>query len=171
MEGGVRYERNVTPHHRRYLLLEQGIGAALFNLVLNAGIAWAMFRGMSTVPLWGQQSIMGDTVGTSLVLPLMTCLIVTRLARGHVRSGRIAALGWTRTDVPWLGWLPRRTVARALTLAAACVLLLAPIAALALRAAGVTEMSPYAFVAFKAVFAAVAAALVTPVVALWAIAE
>src|ERR687888_395312 len=102
--------------HRRYLLLEQGVGAAAFNFVLNAVIAWLMFRGEEEVPLWGQQSIAGDTIGTSLLLPLLTCLIVTRIARGHMRAGRVAPLGWTRASHPALGWLPRGTLARGLVL-------------------------------------------------------
>ncbi len=61
---------------RRYLLFEQGVGAAVFNFLLNAAIAWLIFRGADVVPLWGQQSIAGDTIGTSVILPFLTCLIV-----------------------------------------------------------------------------------------------
>src|SRR5947207_13222996 len=106
----------VSQAQRRYLLLEQGVGAAGFNFLLNAAIAWLMFRGADVVPLWGQQSIAGDTIGTSVILPFLTCLIATRLVRGHVRSGKVAPLGWSRDTQPWLGWLPRGTLARALAL-------------------------------------------------------
>ena len=78
----------MSPAQRRYLVVEQGVGAAVFNFVLNAVIAWLMFRRQDVVPLWGQQSIAGDTIGTSLLLPLITCLVVTRLARGHVSLRR-----------------------------------------------------------------------------------
>jgi len=71
----------VSPAQRRYLLLEQGVGAAGFNFLLNAAIAWLMFRGADVVPLWGQQSIAGDTIGTSIILPFLTCL-AGRGARG-----------------------------------------------------------------------------------------
>src|SRR5436190_1052786 len=106
----------VSPAQRRYLLLEQGVGAAGFNFLLNAAIAWLMFRGADAVPLWGQQSIAGDTIGTSIILPFLTCLIATRLVRGHVRSGKVAPLGWSRDTQPWLGWLQRGTLARGLVL-------------------------------------------------------
>jgi hypothetical protein len=170
IEAGIGYDAGVSSHHRRYLLVEQGVGAALFNLVLNAAIAWALFRGMPRVPLWGQTSLMGDTIGTSMILPFLTCLIVTRIARGHVRAGHVAALEWTSTP-SWLGWLPQRTLARAAILALAGVVVLAPLAALALGVAGIEELPLGRAVAFKAAFAAVAAAVVTPVVALRAIAE
>ena len=43
----------MSPRHRRYLLLDQGIGAGILNLLLNAGIAWLLFRGMegSRIPV------------------------------------------------------------------------------------------------------------------------
>ena len=36
--------------HRRYLLIEQGIGAAIFNLLLNGVIAWFAVRSLERVP-------------------------------------------------------------------------------------------------------------------------
>jgi hypothetical protein len=161
----------VSPTQRRYLILEQGVGAAAFNFVLNAAIAWAMFRGATTVPLWGRFSIAGDTVGTALMLPLFTCLVVTPLARRRLRAGSFAPLGWTRTSHPVLGWLPAGTLPRALALGAAGLLLLGPATLLVLGALEVREMSVGGFVLYKAAFAAGAGAVVTPLVALWAIAE
>ena len=161
----------MSPAQRRYLLLEQGVGAAGFNFLLNAAIAWLIFRGAEMVPLWGQQSIAGDTIGTSIILPFLTCLIATRLVRGHVRSGKVAPLGWSRDTQPWLGWLPRGTLARGLALGGAGLLVFAPPVLLAHVALGVTQHGLARFVVFKASFAAAEALVVTPLVALWAIAE
>jgi hypothetical protein len=157
--------------HRRYLLLEHGAGSAVFNFFLNALIAWLMFRGLQAVPLWGQQSIAGDTIGTTLLLPLLTCLIATRIARGHVRRGRVATLGWSRDSHPLLRLLPAGTFARGVTLAAATTALAAPVTLWALAGAGVASLGLWSFVAFKATFAAGLAAVVQPLVAVWAIAE
>src|SRR5438046_2433942 len=161
----------VSPAQRRYLLLEQGVGAAVFNFLLNAAIAWLIFRGAEMVPLWGQQSIAGDTIGTSIILPFLTCLIATRLVRGHVRSGKGAPLGWSRDTQPWLGWLPPGALARGLALGRAGLLVFAPPVLLAHVALGVTQHGLGGFVVFKASFAAAEALVVTPLVALWAIAE
>jgi hypothetical protein len=161
----------MSPAQRRYLVLEQGVGAAVFNFVLNGLIAWLMFRTQAEVPLWGQQSIAGDTIGTSLLLPLITCLIVTRLARGHVRSGKVAALGWTRATHPRLGWLPSGTTARAFALGLAGMVALAPVTIVVLTFLHVAHLGLWRFILFKASFAAAAALIVTPLVALWAIAE
>jgi hypothetical protein len=143
----------------------------VFNFALNALIAWALFRSQDVVPLWGQQSIMADTIGTSIILPLMTCLIVTPLARRRVRAGGLTWLGWSRISHPFLGWLPRSTAGRGFALGLVFMVALAPLTLLVLGYLHVAELSMWRFVVFKAGFAAAEAALVTPLVALWAIAE
>lgn len=155
---------------RRYVFLEQGVGAAIFNFLLNAAIAWAMFRGAERVPLWGQQSIAADTIGTSFILPFLTCLIVTRITWGRVRAGHLAPLAWTRESHPALGWLPEGTARRALVLGVAGLVALAPVTVGAFHAFDVPHLALQDFVIFKAGFAAVEAAVVTPLVALWALA-
>jgi hypothetical protein len=159
----------MSPAHRRYLFLEQGVGAAVVNLLINAGIAALLFRGHAIVPLWGQQSIAGDTIGTTFLLPLLTCLIVTPLARRQVRAGRLAVIEWTRESHPMLGWLPGGTVQRAFVLGVICTVIVAPLAVSALSALHITAMSFWRFLTFKAIFAALLGAAVTPVIALWAI--
>ncbi len=161
----------MSPAHRRYLLIEQGVGGGVVNFVLNLGIAALLFRGLATVPLWGQQSIAGDTIGTTFLLPLITCLIVTPLAQRQLRAGSLAALGWTRSSHPVLGWLPRRTFPRALAFGVITTVLAAPVSIWALGALDVDTLSFERFLLFKAAYAAVLGAVVTPVVALWAIAE
>ena len=159
----------MTPHHTRFLVLEQGIGSALFNLLLNAGIAWLLFRHLDVVPLWGQQSISGDTLGTCFFLPFFTGLIVTALVRRRIRAGKLQRLEWTRASHPWLGWLPPGSTKRAAVLGLACVLVVGPLTLLGLEFASISELSLRGFVIFKALFAAVLALLVTPVISLWAL--
>lgn len=166
----MRYSWRMSPAHRRFLLLEEGVGAAVVNLLLNAGIAAMLFRQNALVPLWGQQSIAGDTIGTTFLLPLLTCLIVTPLARKQIRDGRLPVLEWTRESHPMLGWLPAGTARRGFVLGVLCTAVVAPLAIWALGAAHVSGMSYWRFVTFKASFAALLGAVVTPVIALWAIA-
>jgi hypothetical protein len=158
----------VSPEQRRYLVLEQGIGAGVFNVALNAGIAWAMFRGLETVPLWGQQSIAGDTIGTAFMLPFLTTLIASRVVRGHVRRGRVAAMSWTDGAARFV---PRGLSRRGALLGIVCLVAVALPAAAALGALGVDQMSFGSFVTFKAVFAGLLAAAVTPLVARAALAD
>jgi hypothetical protein len=160
----------MSPAQRRYLI-EQAVGSCVVNLPLNAVIAWLLFRGLPIVPLFGPQSIAGDTVGTSLILPFLTCLIVTRLARRELRHGRVAAPGWTRATHPVLAWVPRGTLARALLFALVGVLTFAPLTIVALDKLGVESMSFWGFITFKACFAAFAGLFVSPLCAACAIAE
>ena len=93
-------------------------------------------------------------------------------SRGRKQAGCVEPpLGWSRDTQPWLGWLPRGTLARGLALGGAGLLVFAPPVLLAHVALGVTQHGLGRFVVFKASFAAAEALVVTPVVALWAIAE
>ncbi|HYV57948.1 MAG TPA: hypothetical protein VE911_10400 [Candidatus Nitrosopolaris sp.] len=156
----------MSPAHRRFLVLEQGVGAAIFNFVLNAGIAWLLFHQLDTVPIRGQQSIVGDTVATSVILPFLTCLIVTPIVRRRIRQGALAPLD---ARAP-LAWLPRRTGLRALVFGCLGGLAFAPVTIAILDALGVTALGFRHFVVFKASFAALAALVVTPVISLAALA-
>lgn len=158
--------------HRRFLLLEQGLGAALFNVLLNGGIAWLMVRSLRTVPAWGGDlSIIGDTIATAFLLPFITCLVVTRLARAQVEKGRVPALDWHRSSHTVLRRLPSGVLPRALVLGLACAVALGPLVVWTLALLEVRELGAWPFVVFKAAFAGALAALVTPVVALGALGD
>jgi hypothetical protein len=159
----------MSPEHKRVIFLEHGVGSALFNLVLNGAIAWAVFRGLEQIPLWGQRSIVGDTIGTCFFLPLCTALIVTPLLRRRLHSGELEALAPAWPGRLGLARLPSGTLARGAVLGGLCVALAAPVAVLAFRQLGVTGLALWPFVAFKALFAAALAALVTPLIAVAAL--
>jgi hypothetical protein len=150
---------------RRYLVIEQGLGAIFVNLGLNAAIAWAMFRGVGSVPLWGAQSIAGDTIGTCFFLPLLTTLIVSALTHRAIRIGRFDALSAVRLP------LARRPLARGVILGLACVALVAPLTIAGFVLARALELSFGNFIVFKATFAALLGAPVTPLVAWAALAD
>ena len=158
--------------HRRFLLIEQGVGAAIFNLLLNGAIAYFVARSLDTVPLWGRDvSIAGDTIFTTFLLPFFTCLFVTRLARTQVEKGKLPPLSWRRTSHATLRRLPARTSSRAVVLGLAGLIGFAPVAVWTLVALEVDTLGFWSFVTFKALFAAVLAALFTPLIALIALGD
>ncbi len=157
---------SLTRPQRRFVLLDNGVGPFVANLLINGVIAWALYRHATHVPLWGQSSIAGDTIATAFLLPAITCLIVTPMARGRVRSGRLAAV----TDTAWR-WIPRNMLWRALLIGLIGLIVLTPPTLLVFGALGIGQVSPWQFVYFKATFAAIEGALVTPFLALWAISE
>jgi hypothetical protein len=158
---------SITPAQRRYMLLDNGVGPFVVNFLINAVIAWLLFRHATHVPLWGQSSIAGDTIATSFLLPLITCLIVTPIARGRVRSGLLAQL---TSEIPGK-WLPYNTVLRSVVIGIICLIAFTPLTLVLLGVLGVNRLTPWHFVYFKATFAAIEGGLVTPFLALWAISD
>jgi hypothetical protein len=159
----------LSGEQRRFLWLAQGVVPFVINVVLNGVIGWAMFRGMTAVPLWGEASIGGDTLGTSFFLPAITCLIVTPLVRGQVRKGQAPA--FTGALAGWLRAFQRPLGLRALALGLACVPVAGGLAVAGLGALGVESLGFVPFLGFKAAYAGVLAALVTPAIALLALAD
>ncbi len=159
----------MSPVHRRYLLVDQGIGAGIFNVPVNAGFAWLFFHDFSIVPLWGQQSIGGDTIGTAFILPLLTTLIASRIVRSQVRGGRVPPLAWAETSLGRR--VPRWLFVRGALLGLVCIVVAGIPTTRMLAAAGVDQMSFGGFVAFKAIFAGLLAVVVTPLVARAALAD
>jgi hypothetical protein len=156
----------MTGAHYRYLVLEQCIGGALFNVGFNLAIAWPMFRTLPSVPLWGTMSIAADTLSTCFLLPFMTCVVVTRLAVREIRRGRFDPPGWRRSSHRILGRLPSNTQVRALLLGALGLAFVAPVTLLVFVAMGVTSLPLREFLIFKSASSGVLGGIFTPIVAL-----
>ena len=154
----------LSPGHRRLLIVDQGVGATVVNFLLNGGIAWLLFHSVAYVPLWGQSSIAGDTFATAFLLPLMTCLIVTRMVHHQVADGRVLPLPVVPTSgaVQFLASLS--TFRRGMVLGLAGVVLGALPTILWFAWEGPPELPQGSFLWFKASFAAVLAAGVTPLI-------
>ncbi len=156
----------MTNAQRRFLLVDQCIVGGAINFVVNAAIAWYLFRAMQQVPMTGgSQNVLGDVIGTFFLLPLAVCLIVTPLVRRQVRSGKLAALHWDRTAHPWYRRLPVSSLMRGLQLGVASTVVLGlPLFGL-MAAFGVTSMTYWDFVIVKGIYSGVLAAVVSPVIA------
>jgi hypothetical protein len=153
----------LSNQHRRFLIVDQGAAPALFNFLLNFGIAWAVFRSMPAVPLWGESSIAGDTIVTSFLLPLLTCLIVTPLVRRQAVSGQLLPLGHAASG--WLAWLSALSaLRRGLVLGVVGVVLAGVPTCFVFASVGPSELSLSAFLWFKAGYAAILAGAITPVI-------
>jgi hypothetical protein len=154
-----------------HLIADQLVGAADINFLINAVIAWALFRHLPTVPLWGAQSIMVDTLWTAFLLPFITCLIVNPLEHLAVRRGGLPRVRWLRPARPFVRFMPRATLLRAAVFGLAVTLVVPWVVWLVLWLLGVSEFSFWGFWAFKGLFAAGLAALVTPVISIYGLAD
>ena len=158
----------LSAEHRRLLVLDNGVASAAFNFLLNGVIAWLLFRTATAVPMWGESSVGVDTLITAFLLPFLTCLIVSRTVERRVTQGHVSRLA--QAELPRGAWPQRSTLARSLFLGAAGVLLAAVPVVAALSLAGFAGFAgPWPFVGFKATFAALLAAVVTPLVGWWAL--
>ena len=164
----------LEPAHERYLVADLAIGAAIVNFVLNLGLGWLVVRDRAGIAFdadFGEPSLIGELLGTCLLLPFFTGIIVTPLVRKMVAAGRLPALSWRRADHPWLRRLPGRTWLRALAVGAVCVVAVAVPIAAALSAAGVSGLDSGDYLIAKAVGSGLLAAPVTPLFGLAALAE
>ena len=159
----------LSEQHRRFLLVDQGVGPTVFNFLLNGLIAWALFRQADTVPLWGQQSVGVDLLATGFILPFLTCIIVSALVSRQVRSGKVPPL--PTEQFPHARWFERPPSRRGLFLGALGVVFGAVPIVWAISLGQAQPFTLSSFVLFKAVWAAMLAALVTPIVGWWALAS
>src|SRR6266487_2373185 len=97
----------LSHEQQRFLLFDEIVGSTIVNFPLNAAIAWFAFRSAERVSLWGRSSIAADTLVTAFVLPLLTSLIATRIARARIAGGKLS-----RISSGWLVWLPRSSLHR-----------------------------------------------------------
>lgn len=145
----------------RAFLFTQIIGAAIANVPINAGLAWLSFP-EPTAPVFARGPCVAfDTIGTSLCLPLVTCLVLTPIVRRLAKNGKAPAFTWSTATKRAFGWLPRSTFLRGLALGGLSMVLVAPFALGLLKLLGLDVMSRGAIVAFKGVYGAVLAAIIT----------
>jgi hypothetical protein len=159
----------LSGRHQRFLIVEQGAVPTVFNFALNGAIAWALFRSAAEVPLWGQSSLGVDLIATGFLLPFLTCLIVSGIVARHVRDGKVPPLG--EAQLPQTRWFERSTLLRGIALGAAGVVFGALPLVWVLTIAQAQPLAVSSFVTFKAVWAAMLALIVTPVIGWWALAN
>jgi hypothetical protein len=167
---------SLSRDQRRFVFWHAIVGAAIVNCALSALIAWLSVREEDSVPRWAaplvdKPSTIADTLGTFFILPVLTCLIFTAVARRELRHGRVEPLGWTWSPNSVLRRLPKGTLRRGMALGALCLAALGPPAVAVIVALGVGDLSIGEFVSYKAIFGVVLGLLVTPIVGLWALSE
>ena len=154
----------LSPEHRRWFVVDQTVFPAFLNVVLNAGIAWLIFRAHSQLMLWGADGVGSDLLITGFILPFAICSINSFVIRNQVRRGKIAALSPVSNAVglarmsPWI---------RAVVLAVVGVVVGA--LPMLLVVGALEPLSIGAFVGLKGIWAGLLAAAVSPVVAWWAL--
>lgn len=161
--------QGLTPAHRRFLIRDALLIAAVANAVLNALIAWLVTIGedevpLAAVPLVEGPSVITDTVGTFFVLTFLTTLAVTTAVWKEMRAGHLTRLPITPGS--FAERLPDTRVRRATKLGLLCMLVLGPIAVIVLLLLDYGDISISEFVVYKAIFGVALGVLVTPLIAM-----
>jgi hypothetical protein len=166
--------RETVAEHRKWLLLNAIVIAAVINGGLSALIAWGSAANEDEIPLWAAPFVEGpslaiDTIATFFILPFLTTLIITTAVWHEIRKGELAPL--SRRTAGLLSRLPRTRLRRGAYFGAICMLALAPPAVLVLALRDPGDVSVGDFVLFKAIFGVVLGAIVTPPIALAAMTD
>ena len=98
---------------------------------------------------------------------LLTCLIVSRLIASQVRSGKLPPLA--SDQIGSRGWHHQSILKRGLFLGVVGVLFASAPVVVALEIAQAQPIELYTFVGFKAIWAGLFAAVLTPLIAWWAL--
>ena len=108
-----------------------------------------------------------DLLATGFLLPFFTCIIVSRLTRGQVESGKLPPL--EASQIRPLGIHERSSLVRgALIGVLGVIFAAAPLVAL-LDLAQAAPVPLISFVSFKAIWAGLFAMVVSPIIAWWAL--
>ncbi|SFK40055.1 hypothetical protein [Caulobacter sp. UNC279MFTsu5.1] len=137
---------------RSYILVETGVSVAI-NAALSAGFTWLLFHGRAPIAPFGERGFAADFPVQTFMVALMSVLVPSLIARARLRAGRLTA-----APPLWVGRWP--LWARALGLAVPAAIGLGGLAMAAASLAG--PLSLPALLAFKTLYGAVLAAVVTP---------
>jgi hypothetical protein len=145
------------------------------NVVVNAAIDLVSVAGRESVPMWGpplvEPSIFWTVIGTLFLLPLFTCVLTTTAIRKDVRRGSLPPLDRLDPAHRWLAELPPGRWRRGAEIGGLAVLVLAPPTLLVLAIAGFPDLDSDRYVAYQVAFAVALGMIVTPVIALAAMAD
>jgi hypothetical protein len=159
----------MNPTSFRYIFLQNGVGACLFNVLLNGLIGWGLVRERTELPVWGPESVVGDTVITAFLLAFLTYLIVARQARKDLACGKVEPLVLSAGLRQLLDRFPQANLPRAFMLGLVGVMCFAVPVVAWFGAIGVASMESMHFIAYKACFAGVEAAVLTPLTVILAV--
>lgn len=168
MTSGAGAQR-LTAAHRRFLIRDAFLIAAVANAALNALLAWAFTLGEDSVPLIAVPlvegpSVITDTVGTFFVLTFLTTLAITTGVWREMRAGHLTRL--RHAPGSFADRLPDTRLRRALRLGLLCMLVLGPVAVIVLAALDYGDLAIGEFVTYKAIFGVLLGVLVTPLIAM-----
>ena len=156
---------SLTPAAKKYLIVDQGLIAIGANFLINYLIAWSTHRDVPIVPIEGKLSLLEDVTATSFLMPFIACLVVSHLTRFELQKGRFPPLPPFR----WMSFLGDYFTSsyypRAVIFAVIGGLVVAPLAAMAIRSSGLQPLPLSQFLLLKGAIGSVYGIVLCPLFA------
>ena len=153
---------------KKYIYAEQGGSSAVFNVLINGGIAWSLFKGEATIPVLGNNpSVVFDGALTLFLLGVLLTAIVTPLARRAAVKKPELRPARPRAETAVLKWLPNSFLLRCLSLGAVITAVLLPLFLIIFSVLGVESLSPVEYVIFKGIYTGIVGGVLA-IVVVWA---
>jgi hypothetical protein len=164
----------MLPRERRYLLVTCCIGSGIVNAIINGGLGWGLTHTYPILPLWRIPGVVADIAGTAFGVTFGTCLGMVLQIRRDLKAGRVGHVDASVLSpgvAALVARFPAGILKRSVGLGALSVPIFALPVTLGLAVLGIASMNRVPFVTLKAGFAALQAAMVTPLIALAALAD
>lgn len=158
----------LSAQHRRFLTIDQCAIPTVINLVANGAICYLLNRSVTLFPLWGGSSVAVDLLATAFLLPFLLCVISSKSVAKMVTSGKLPPIPASQYPLDIFQLSPLK---RGLGLAAAGLIFAGAPILMALSLGGSQGFPLLNYVIFKGVWAALVAAVVSPLVGWWALAD
>ncbi|MEM7554406.1 MAG: hypothetical protein AAF378_09960 [Cyanobacteria bacterium P01_A01_bin.84] len=160
----------MSNQHRRFLLIGQSGVQGVLNFLENGLIVWFIHGSSNTIAIWdGTGGIVLDLLLTGLLLPFFICVIISPIVAFQVRSGKVLPL--PPEQFVHSRWFRRASWMRGLFLGVVGVIFGALPVVSALILAEAESFPMLSYMLFKAVWAAILASLVAPIIGWWALAN
>jgi hypothetical protein len=169
VEGATARGAQLTPAHKRFLLRDALLIAAVVNAALSALIAWLFTLNedeihLAKAPLIGGPSVLVDSVATCFVLPFLTTLLITTVIWKELREGHLTRV--PRTPGSFADRFPQTRLRRATWIGLLGLLAIGPLVAAAVLLFDYGDIPVGEFILYKAIFGIVLGAAVTPWIAI-----
>jgi hypothetical protein len=164
----------MTSRDRRYLLLTCCLGSAVVNAIINGGLGWGMTYSLPLLHLWHIPGVVADLAGTAFGVTFGTCLGMAFQIRRDLRLGKVGHVEATALSSGVAGLVARfpvGTFRRGVGLGALSIPIFALPVVVSLAVLGIGSLQRWDFVVLKSAFAALQAAMVTPLIALAALGD
>ncbi len=155
----------LSPEQRRFVRTHYLISTVLFNLAFNAGVGYLAFAKQAPVLLWGEASLGVDVIATGIVLALLTHLILGRIIGKDIATGKVQMIPATQQHSLLARYYPRHLLGAALTTTVLTLLIAVPVVLVALQLFALEQYSLWQAVTLKALYGALFALFVVPLIA------